>query len=136
MLAGLVLPSPSALSSSAPRTPKSLDAYKTQHADKDKPDYQWCVALSVRTCMFLHASLLTCCVLSVLACAHMTMRRRQTYVRVLKLSTCSAPLNKSLHQLLAQTHHDQNISHGIPYSSCVFTPYSTPAGGATWTLLP
>lgn len=40
MLAGLTLPtSPSALSSSG--TPHSLDAYKTQHADKDKADYQW-----------------------------------------------------------------------------------------------
>jgi hypothetical protein len=54
VLAGLVLPSPSALSSSAPRTPKSLDAYKTQHADKDKPDYQWCVALSVCACTCVH----------------------------------------------------------------------------------
>jgi hypothetical protein len=38
VLAGLVPPSPSAVSSG---TPKSLDAYKTQHTDKDKPDYQW-----------------------------------------------------------------------------------------------
>lgn len=38
MLAGLVPASPSAMSG----TPKSLDAYKTQHPDKDKPvDYQW-----------------------------------------------------------------------------------------------
>jgi hypothetical protein len=38
VLAGLVPASPSAVTSG---TPKSLDAYRTQQADKDKPDYQW-----------------------------------------------------------------------------------------------
>jgi hypothetical protein len=40
VLAGLVPASPSAVTSG---TPKSLDAYRTQQADKDKPDYQWLV---------------------------------------------------------------------------------------------
>lgn len=48
MLSGLGPMSPSALSSGTPRSP-TLDAYKTQHADKDKQNYQWC-ALCCRNC--------------------------------------------------------------------------------------
>jgi hypothetical protein len=40
VLSGLGPISPSAHSSSTPRSP-TLDAYKTQHADKEKHDYQW-----------------------------------------------------------------------------------------------
>jgi hypothetical protein len=58
VLAGLVPASPSAVTSG---TPKSLDAYRTQQADKDKPDYQWLVPtppLHHPTCLLL---CVTCC---------------------------------------------------------------------------
>lgn len=40
MLAGLGPMSTSGASSSTPRSP-TLDAYKTQHADKEQHNYQW-----------------------------------------------------------------------------------------------